>query len=171
MDNKQALSTGMFYMWRCVIALAHADGKLAPAELAYLDKMLGNLLQYYDLTAEQKDAFAADLQNPQDIDMLFSRINEPEARDMLIGFAEELAWIDGELSADEEAVLKRLRLRNPEQFDRAALLEEIRADIARHRSEWDAERSALRKEARARNPYFYAADVILMKAGVDVLDH
>jgi len=170
MNTKPALSTGMFYMWRCLIAVAHADGKLGMEELDRLEKIFDNLQQYFALTEQQRHAFADDLHQPQEIDVLFSRVNEPEARDLLFGFAEEMAWADGVLDPGEEDVLRRLRLKNPENFDREALRQEIRTDIARHKAEWDAERATMRKTARGRNPYFYAVDVILMKMGIDVLD-
>lgn len=170
MNAKPPLSTSMFYMWRSLIAMGHADGKLGLEELDYLEKIIDNLLRYFALTEEQRHTFADDLHNPQSIDTLFARINEPDARDMLYGFAEEMAWADGVLEAGEEEVLRRLRLKNPENFDRDALRAEIRADIARHKTEWDAERQQMRKTARGRNPYFYAVDVILTRMGIDILD-
>jgi len=170
MNTKPPLSTGMFYMWRCLIAVAHADGRMGMEELDRLEKIFDNLLAYFNLTEEQRHTFAYDLHQPRDIDALFSRVNEPEARDMLFGFAEEMAWADGVLDAGEEEVLRRLRLKNPENFDREELRREIRADIERHKTEWNAERAAMRQTARGRNPFFYAVDVILTKMGIDILD-
>lgn len=170
MQEKKPLSTGMFYMWRCLVAIAHADGKLQKEELDYFEKLFDNLLQYFDLTQEQRDAFADDLYTPQSVDALFSRINEPEPRDILIGFAEELAWLDGVLDAKEEDILNRLHLQNPASHDREQLLGEIRADMARHKAEWDAERTMIRNSGRARNPLFRAVDVVLMKLGIDILN-
>lgn len=168
--SRKTLSTGMFYMWRCIVAIGHADGRLGKEELDHFEKLFDNLLRYFDMTQEQRDTFADDLYTVQDVDDLFRHINDPEARDMLVGFAEELAWIDGELDPGEEAVLERLRLKNPERYDRKKLLEDIRSDIVRHKSEWEAERARMRERARGRNPYFHAADVILMRLGIDVLD-
>lgn len=170
MNTKPPLSTGMFYMWRCLIAVAHADGRMGMEELDRLEKIFDNLLAYFNLTEEQRYTFADDLHQPRDIDALFSRINEPEARDMLFGFAEEMAWADGVLDPGEEDVLRRLRFKNPENFDREELRREIRADIERHKTEWNTERALMRKTARSRSPFFYAVDVILTKMGIDILD-
>lgn len=169
--SKKSLSTSAFYMWRCLVALAHADGKLQKEELDYFEKVFDNLPRYYALTQAQRDAFANDLYTPQDIDALFSHINDPEARAVLIGFAEDLALIDGNLHPNEKDILQKLHLKNPRAYDTEELLGDIRRDIEKNRLLWEKERAAMRETARARNPLFTAVDIVLMRFGIDILDH
>lgn len=167
--EKKSLSHSMFTMWRCVVAIAHADGKLVKEELDHFEKLFENLLHYFDLTQHQRNVFAEDLYAARNIDELFSEINEPEARDTLAGFAADLAWIDGDLDPAEEKILKRLHLYNLPGYDRAALLDEIRTSVRKNKHSWDKERAQLRSEAQARNPYFRAIDLLLSRLGMDVL--
>lgn len=167
--EKKALSHSMFTMWRCVVAIAHADGKLVKEELDHFEKLFDNLLHYFDLTQHQRTVFSEDLYKARSVDELFAEINDPEARDMLTGFAEALAWIDGDLDPAEEKILKRLHLYNPPGYDRAALLDEIRTSVRKNKQSWDKERAALRDQAQARNPYFRAVDLLLTHLGIDVL--
>lgn len=169
-DQKPQLSHSMFTMWRCIVALAHADGQLSQPELDYFEKLFENLRRFFDLSQEQRDTFANDLYVPQETLKLFSSINDPEARGMLVGFAEELAWIDNHLDPHEEEILRRLRMEGLSLSERERLRADIRADIDMHKQEWTQERAALRGRARDRNPFFHAADLILMKLGIDILD-
>ena len=51
-QSDQNLSASMFYMWRCVIAVAHAhaDGQVTDKERAYLNNVFSNMDRAYALT-------------------------------------------------------------------------------------------------------------------------
>lgn len=111
----------LFTMWRCVIAMAHADGVMHPEESSYLSHVFSKL----HLTDEQKRIFAADIKAPQDLMGLFAEINEPVYRAMVYDFARLMAYKDGILSPSEEALLQRLRA----ELLPEGRLEEIRSEV------------------------------------------
>lgn len=156
-------------MWRCIVAMAHADGKMGKEEMDYFDKLFDNLLRFFDMPQSQRDTFAKDLYEPQDVMTLFAHINDPEQRLMLLSFAEDLAVIDGELHPGEEAILAKLRAHNASIYDRDALHADMQKFLAMRRAEHAAEVAVWRAEAKSRNPFFRLVDRVLMKMGVDVL--
>lgn len=168
-EQKTPLSTSMFYMWRCLLAVAWADGNCGKEETDYFAKVFENLNRFFDLTQDQRDALADDLINAKKIDGLYAHINDPEARDTLVGFATDLALLDGVLDPNEEDILKRLHLHRNPAYDKEALRLEIRQLIEGKRAERAAERGALRNEIRAMSPLYNAVDRILMKLGIDVI--
>ena len=108
----QPISNSTFYMWRCVIAVAHADGVVHDAERAYIKKIIANMDRVYGLTPEQKATFASDLDSSQSqsIPELLSHINEPACRGQLIYFGGLMARAGGVPDPREEDILKKLRI-------------------------------------------------------------
>src|SRR5574337_389569 len=93
----QPISNSTFYMWRCIIAIAHADGMIQEQERAYIQKIIDNMDRVYGLTPAQKAAFASDLNasKPQNIADLLRNINDPACRAQLVYFGGLLARADG----------------------------------------------------------------------------
>lgn len=121
----ETVSTSMFYMWRCVICIAHADGVIHEKELQYLRRIFGNMDRAYGLTDEQKALFEDDLENPKQIRDLIRYINDPYFRSQLIYFGGLMAHADGGLHPSEDALLKKLRADQLASLD----MEKIRADV------------------------------------------
>lgn len=121
----ETVSTSMFYMWRCVICIAHADGMIHDKELSYLRRIFGNMDRAYGLTDEQKAIFEDDLENPKQIRDLIRYINDPYFRSQLIYFGGLMAHVDGELHPTEDALLKKLHAEQLASLD----MEQIRADV------------------------------------------
>ena len=159
----------MFYMWRCVIAIAHADGNLSEDEQAYFTKIFSNIDRVHGLSEEQKRTFADDCANPKRIDDLLPYINDPEYRGMLIYFGETLAWLDGNVTPEENAILEKLRLDQLASIDKVKLREEIRGIISLRQAERAAEMEKIREEIRQRSPEVAALDYLLRKIGIDIL--
>lgn len=121
----ETVSTSMFYMWRCVICIAHADGVIHEKELQYLRGIFGNMDRAYGLTDEQKALFEDDLENPKQIRDLIRYINDPYFRSQLIYFGGLMAHADGNLHPSEDALLKKLRADQLASLD----MEQIRAEV------------------------------------------
>src|SRR6218665_2824571 len=105
----EPVSHSMFYMWRCVIVVAHADARIQPEELAFLRLIFGNMDRAYVLTPLQKSTLEDDIVNEKRMSDLLPQINDPYFRSQLIYFAGLLAYSDKELHPSEDAILKKLR--------------------------------------------------------------
>jgi len=163
-QNKLPLSDSQFNMWRCVIAIAHADGKLQPEELEYLERVFARLDQVHGLTPEQKNAFSRELAQPRKIADLLPLVTEPQFRGALIHFGEVLAWADNEVSVDEENILKSLRAEHLGKMDMDTLRAEVKNEIATAAARHDAEMKALKGKA-AKSPIVRAIDWVLDELG------
>jgi uncharacterized membrane protein YebE (DUF533 family) len=165
----EGINPSLYYMWRCVICIAHADGIVQPEERAYLEKIFANLDRVYGLTPTQKLTLAADLEIPQNLADLLVKVTEPEYRGMLIHFGTLLANADGIVTEDEERLLSMLHAQQMDHIDAEKLREDIRRDMEEHRAELDAEVSAMRAEAYGRSPMLRVLDRMLEKLGLDLL--
>lgn len=166
----QPLGTSMFYMWRALVALAHADGQMGQEEIDYFRKLFDTLPRHYELTVAQREAFADDLMNPKQIDLMLPFINDPEVRKMLLDYAEMLAWIDGVLDPREEDILKRLHQVASPEYDQSELAAELRARLRDSRAQYQAELEQMRKDMHQRSPWLIPMDSLLQKCGIDMLD-
>lgn len=163
-QSGKTLSTSMFYMWRCVIAVAHADGRVSDAERAYLAKVFAGMERAYGLTPEQKKTFEADLAAPQKIPDLLPYINDPEARGQLVYFAGLLAHADGILAPEEDVILKKLRAEQLSGLD----MEKIRADVKAHVDDEMWHQELLRGQIRPQSGLGALIDALLLRLGIDL---
>ncbi|MEZ0260718.1 MAG: DUF533 domain-containing protein [Alphaproteobacteria bacterium] len=167
--GQQKFSKSQFYMWRAVIAIAHADGEVQAEERAYITRVISTLDRVYGLTQEQKKAFTDDLVTPQKIEDMVKEIEEPQYRGMLITLGETMVWADGVVTEDEEAVLKKLHANRLGAIDSDRLRNEMKQGTAERRAEFEAENAKLRNDAHSKNPLFRALDRVLVKMGIDLL--
>lgn len=160
---KQPVGTSQFYMWRCVVAIAHADGLVQAEERAYLNKIFGNMA----LTPEQKSAFDSDLQTPQDISQLLAHINEPEWRGQLIYFAGLLARADGVVDPAEEHLLEKLHSDQMASLD----MDQIRADVKKAVANEMFQHDLKMSEIRPQHGLTRILDSLLLRMGIDILEN
>lgn len=162
-QKKPPVGTGQFYMWRCVIALAHADGMVQQGERDYLSRVFGNM----NLSDEQRRIFHSDMSAPQDIAQLLTHINEPEWRGQLVYFAGLLARADGVLDPQEDHILKKLRADQMSNLD----MDQIRADVKKavdnEMFRHDLKMSALRPQGGLSA----IIDSLLLRLGIDILEN
>ncbi|MEZ0260719.1 MAG: TerB family tellurite resistance protein [Alphaproteobacteria bacterium] len=161
----EPISTSIFYMWRCVIALAHADGHMHEAEHAYLTRIIGNMDRAFGMTAEQRATFAADLVTPQKMSALLPFINDPACRGQLVYFAWLLAYADGNLDPREDVILKKLRADQLASLDMEQIRKDVAAAVASEMFQHDLKISALRPQTGLSG----MLDDILLRAGVDLM--
>jgi hypothetical protein len=166
---KIPLSTSQFYMWRMLLAIAWVDGSCGEEETAYFAKVFDNLDRYFILTQQQRDALANGLLQAEDPWALFSYINEPEPRRLLVLYAEALVLLDGVLDPKEEEILKRLHVIDPPGYDTENLRGEVRTIIAEARAQRLQEMEDLRREIHKRSPHVAVLDWLLRKVGIDFL--
>ncbi len=107
------ISKSKFYMLRCLIAMAHADGVFHDDERAYIENMMSKL----DLSEKQTGVLHDDMVTPQKPDELFAQIDEPKFRGQVVYFARLMAFKDGMVDPSEEDLLKRLHGHSTENLD------------------------------------------------------
>jgi len=162
------IDTSTFYMWRCVIAIAHADGLIKAAERTYIQKIIDNMDRVYGLTAEQKATFANDLNasKAQSIPDLLRHINDPAVRGQLIYFGGLLARADGVLDPREDAILKKLHADQMASLDmkqiRTNVKEAVTSEVFRH--------DLAQQELRPQGGLIAILDRLMLYIGIDLLD-
>lgn len=163
--QKEPITHSMFYMWRCVIAIAHADGHVSQAEKDYIARILGNIDRVHGLTAEQKSTFANDLEVAQNIPDLLRQINDPVYRGQLTYFGGLLARADGELHPTEDTILKKLRADQLDSLDLEQIRAEAKKTVESETFQHDIKMDGLRPDSLV----FRAFDALLLKFGIDIL--
>lgn len=166
---QQPFSKSQFYMWRAVIAIAHADGDVQNEERAYLTNVIASLDRTYGLEPRQKKTLLDDLDKPQKIEDLVKEIEEPQYRGMLITLGMKLIWADGVVTAEEEAVLDKLHAGQMSTIDAGKLREALREGMKKRRAEDAAQHDKQREEALGNSKLFSAFDKLLSKMGIDIL--
>ncbi|MEZ0259909.1 MAG: TerB family tellurite resistance protein [Alphaproteobacteria bacterium] len=101
-----AVSDSTFHLWRCIIALAKADGIIEDSEITHINSALASLK---GLSAEQRLTLGEDMvMEETDIAPLLARVTDKADRALIFHFGGLLAESDGELEPGEEAILQRL---------------------------------------------------------------
>lgn len=118
--KEEPAGNSKFYMIRCVIAMAHADGEVCDEERAYIHA----LMRHINFSDEQRQTLRDDLENEQDVADLFRFINDPRFRGQVVYFARILAHKDGVLAPSEQDLLDRLHAMATDGLD----LDQIRDD-------------------------------------------
>lgn len=167
---KQEMTDSQYQMWRGVVAIAHADGRVQEEERAYLKKVFQNLDRVYGLTMAQRQELDDDMLNPKKLADILPKITEPQYRGMLIHFGEVLVWADNQVSAEEEDVIKKLYASQMSGIDEQKLRADVKAQLAATRAEHDRELEKIHASGERKSPVFRAFDRILRKLGIDILE-
>lgn len=133
----QGLSESRFYMWRAVVALAHADGRVTPEERELVESYLGAL----PATEKQKETLREDLLYAQEVGDMFEKISEPEDRGEFFQFARIMNWADGDLDAQEDKIFEKvqsLQMGTLDQDALRAMVKETRKAFSIERLKQDA---------------------------------
>ena len=162
---RKPVSDSLFNMWRCAIVMAHADGVIHESEREFFDRVFKSMERVYALTEAHLKVFADDLKSPQDVDGLLPRVTDAECKILLLHFCQIVAWVDGNLSPQELALLKKLHTNCNQDPGTAERVAQIREDIAEQifRLKTEAE-----DRQGTRDPLFYAISALLQRLGVDM---
>ncbi|MCB1529907.1 MAG: TerB family tellurite resistance protein [Rhodospirillales bacterium] len=115
----EGLSNSRFYMWRAVVAMAHADGVVTPQEIHFLQDSVKDI----EMSEGQIQVLMADLGTPQDIYMMFSQITDPRDKKDFFKFARVLSWSDGDFDAQEKHIVETLEKIHMDESSRLLLRE------------------------------------------------
>ncbi len=101
---RELVPESRFFMWRAIVAMAHADGVVTPHEISFIHEYAQNV----SFTKEQVSVLANDLQTPQDPYDMFSRIEAQVDRKDFFALARALSWCDGDFAAQEKQIISCL---------------------------------------------------------------
>ncbi len=99
------ISDSRFHMWRCLVAISHADAVVTAEELGFIKKAMAA----ERLSDDQRAVLDHDLVHKQDIHALFSYVTDERDRSELFDHARTLVWSDGEFGEDEQELLIDLK--------------------------------------------------------------
>ncbi len=156
------VGTSQFYMLRCVVAVAHADGVVTPEEAAFVTEKF----EHMPFTSEQKNTLLADLKTPQDVDYLLSHINEPKFRGQVVYFARLLAYKDGNLHPSEDELIKYLHLRVTQNLNMDAIRKDAAAAVAQKMTLHDVQIDS----GRPQTGFSWLIDQFFLYCGIDLMD-
>lgn len=168
--DKTPMSDSQFHMWRCVIAIAHADGHISEEEQRYLDRAFESLDRVHGLTDAQRAAFDDDIRHAKKLGDLLPLVTEPEYRATLVQIGQMMAWADDELSEDEEHILKSLHAEQLAKVDLDRLRQDVRNRVEAEKTAHDMKMTALRQTGAARSPVLRAVDGFLGRLGFNIFD-
>lgn len=98
------VSKSEFYMWRALFAFAFSDNIVTEEEKQLLVDYRGDV-QFSD---GQLETLRNDYLHPQDVNAMYQNIIDPEFKHKFCALARALAWCDGDLTKQEERILKRV---------------------------------------------------------------
>ena len=163
---EKEVSVSKFYMIRCLIAMAHADGIIDEKEIAYISAMVNRL----PLTEEQHGIIEDDFDNAKDVYDLLRYINDPVFRGQLPYFARVLAFKDGHLHPTEQELLDKLHANALEGVDMEEIKKNVRhavqAEMTLHDISIDNDRP---RKGEHFIPWFQLFDEWLLSMGIDLM--
>lgn len=155
-----------FNMWRCIVAMAHADNIVMEDEKEYLKNIFDKMKDNTDMAEEHYQILLEDIETPQNVDHLMADLNAPECQSQVVYFARVLAHKDGNLHPTEAQLIEKLRANALEGKN----LEEIKKQVASNIQE---EMVAIELEGdsqRETTGPFGVIDKIALKLGIDLMD-
>ena len=156
------VGTGQFYMFRCILTMAHADHIVTEEEKAYVMAFIKKL----PFTAEQQSTLMADLEEQQDVGALLSHINEPKYRGQLAYFARLLAYKDGNLHPKEEELLKYFHIATTNNADMEAIRASVNEEVQRELVLQEIKTDSARPEKGLSGLF----DRFMLFCGIDLMD-
>jgi len=100
----KSISESKFQMWRAVVAMAHADGRVSKEERDFIHSYFKSL----NLSDEQKEQLQRELDEKADFDAILPLISEPADRAQVVHFSRVLCYRDGEFHPTEQNLLEKL---------------------------------------------------------------
>lgn len=122
MDQREEVSESRFFMWRAVVAMAHADKTIEPAE----KEMIENYLDKVPFSPKQREVLKKDLEKQRNVGQMFELVTDPEDQGEFFNFARMLVWSDGDFDAQEKKILGYLEKTHLRSLNHARLTQMVR---------------------------------------------
>jgi hypothetical protein len=164
--DKNFVTTSKFYLLRCLIAMAHADGVLHAEERGYIMAFVNHL----PLTPEERRILDGDLYQPKSIEQFLPYIKEPSFYSQICYFARLMAFKDGKLTPDEEDLLEKVKAYKAKGVDIDALKQEAKAIAREELNLHEIEIDNLRPQKYGHSiSWFQMQDELLLDHQIDLL--
>lgn len=153
-----------FFMIRCLIAIAHIDKVMHPAEEVYLWALINHL----NFDDEQLDTIRKAFREPEDISLLAPKIVVPKKKLQLMYFARILAFKDEALHVDEIDILQRLERFFKDDFDMKEISTKTEAFLKKHKYMKSSNEFGIERAGYV-VPWFQLFDEFMLDLGLDFL--
>ena len=130
------------YMWRAIVAMAHADNVVTPEEVVFMKEMVKGSA----LSREQLEILEDDLRNPKDPADMFFRINDPKYRSRFFNYARMLCWCDGDFGAQEQEIITILQRDQARNIDLSSFKGDKSVNLGLELEMDDSDRARLEME-------------------------
>ncbi len=141
-DNRPAitLTPSKLAMWRSLIAMGYADGKLADSEKA----MLIEYLKRNNIVPEQHAILENDINNGVKINDVYPGVTDIHDRANLIDAARVMFYEDGNFDATEQKIYNLIHHDQENAVDFKAAEEKARAATNAYEAQYNSEELAVR---------------------------
>jgi hypothetical protein len=156
-----------FYMWRTILAVAHADGTVCDDEKEYLQSVINKMSERGFVSGAQQEILISDLNKQQDSAEMISQIDDPKYRGQIMHFATMLANKDGKTCRDENELINYLYFQATKDLDMNLIKAEARAATQAYMVEHEVKNIDSQRESRGIIGFI---DRILLNLGIDVMD-
>ncbi len=102
------MDNSTFSALRIVAVMIGVDGKAHPRETRWFLSLAG----HYGVLKEQRQILRNDIEEQPDVAVIFSEITNPADREKLLVWMRRVAAEDGDVSAEEKALLARVEQLN-----------------------------------------------------------
>lgn len=102
MSNK--MTESRFFMWRALFAISHADDVVSTEERSFMNRAL----ETEPFSEAQREILKYDIDQRQDIRVLFDKITDQQDRSDFFRHARPLVWADGDFGSDEQKIILEL---------------------------------------------------------------
>jgi uncharacterized membrane protein YebE (DUF533 family) len=120
--SEEGISDSRFFMWRAVVAMAHADKVIEPEEKEFIENYINRL----PFSEKQRETLRRDLEKQRDVAQMFELVTEPEDQSEFFMFARMLVWSDGDYDAQEKKILEYLESTQMRSLNHDRLEEMVR---------------------------------------------
>lgn len=126
------ISDSKFHVWRCLVALVHADGQVDAKEKDWLSHCLSSQM----LHDEQKNILREDFKSPPALESLLPKITEIKDFSHLLHMANILFHIDGEMTEAEKKMMASLNDYYSKYFGMANRRELAKGIVMAYEDSW-----------------------------------
>ncbi|MAF98372.1 MAG: hypothetical protein CMH26_07035 [Micavibrio sp.] len=100
----KGLNDSQFHMWRSIFALVHVDNVVTDEEVQYMAERLKEI----PFSQEQHDILVKDSVEPQNVELMFSRITDLHDQALFFKHAHAVVHVDGDYAVEEQQILLKL---------------------------------------------------------------
>ena len=158
------IKTSRFFMIRCLIAIAHIDNIMHPAEEIYLRALINHL----NFDQDEMETLRISFREPEDLSLLVPKVIVPRKKLQLMYFARILAYKDEALHINEINILQKIDSYFSRDFDIKEINAKTASFLKQHNYLKDTSAHGIDRGGYT-VPWFQLFDEFMMELGIDFL--